>query len=144
MVDARTVRPLPIQRDTLRIGLVNLMPDKITTETQFCTATGAGGNRNRTDPAAIAEPVTSRNTCAAHHERFYQPMVRAGQTCDLDGVIVTGAPVEHDGLRQRSTYWSELTNLFDWIERSGTNACPVRICWAAQAALYHYSRRAKA
>ena len=53
----------------------------------------------------------------------------------FDGMIVTGAPVE-DMPFEDVTYWDEITTIFDWARTHVTST--LYICWAAQAALYHF------
>jgi homoserine O-succinyltransferase len=120
-------------RPVLRVGLVNLMPDKITTEIQF--ARQLAGLDMPVDLKFLCPASrVSRNTCAQHISHFYEDL-DAARHLQLDGVIVTGAPVEMMAF-QDVDYWRELTVLFDFIKASNTPA--LFICWAAQAALYHY------
>lgn len=127
-----------VLRPVLRIGLVNLMPDKITTEIQF--ARRLAGTDKPVDLKFLCPASrVSRNTCANHISRFYKDL-EAARHLQLDGVIVTGAPVEMMPFEDVD-YWRELTGLFDFIKAGNTPA--LFICWAAQAALYHYHGVAK-
>lgn len=120
-------------RPVLRVGLVNLMPDKITTEIQI--ARQLAGTDMPIDLKFLCPASrVSRNTCARHISRYYKGL-DAARHLQLDGVIVTGAPVEMLAFEDVD-YWRELTLLFDFIKASSTPA--LFICWAAQAALHHY------
>ncbi len=117
----------------LRIGLLNLMPNKISTETQLARLLGATPLQIELTLVRITDHV-SRNTSADHMEAFYRPWsdVRAER---FDGFIITGAPVErlpYDDVR----YWAELRSIFDWTQ-THVHRC-FTICWAAQAALFHF------
>lgn len=117
----------------LRIGLLNLMPDKISTETQIARLIGATPLQVELTLVSITGHV-SRNTAADHMAAFYRPWedVRKEQ---FDGFIITGAPVEKLPFEE-VLYWDEMRRIFDWtqthVHRSFT------ICWAAQAALHHF------
>lgn len=117
----------------LRIGLLNLMPNKISTETQLARLLGATPLQIELTLVRMSEHV-SRNTAADHLDAFYRPWsdVRAER---FDGFIITGAPVEHLPFEEVG-YWDELRQIFDWT-RSHVHHC-LTICWAAQAAVYHF------
>ena len=53
----------------------------------------------------------------------------------FDGMIITGAPVEHLEYEQVN-YWEEVSGIFDWARTHVTST--LYICWAAQAGLYHH------
>src|SRR6056297_1503503 len=99
----------------IRIGLLNLMPLKIQTETQFARLIGATPLQIELQLIRMTEH-TSKTTAAAHMESFYRPfadLAASGET--LDGLIVTGAPIEHLPFEE-VTYWSELREVFDWAQ----------------------------
>ncbi|KQZ73502.1 homoserine O-succinyltransferase [Sphingopyxis sp. Root214] len=117
----------------LRIALLNLMPDKISTETQLARLLGATPLQIELTLVRISDHA-ARNTSADHMAAFYRPWshVRAEK---FDGFIITGAPVErlpYDEVR----YWSELRAILDWTQ-THVHRC-FTICWAAQAALFHF------
>jgi homoserine O-succinyltransferase len=117
----------------LRIGLLNLMPNKIRTETQLARLLGATPLQIELTLVRISDHV-ARNTSADHMAAFYRPWsdVKADR---FDGFVITGAPVEHlpyDDVR----YWPELRAIFDWTQ-THVHRC-LTICWAAQAALFHF------
>ena len=92
----------------LRIGLLNLMPNKIDTETQLARLIGPGPLQIELSLVRIThhEP---RHTSAAHMSSFYRPWeeVRAER---FDGLIITGAPVERIAFEE-VTYWDELRRI---------------------------------
>src|SRR5210317_2268780 len=77
----------------IRIGLVNLMPKKIQTETQFARLIGATPLQIELTLIRMSEH-TPKNTSADHMEAFYQPFSEA-KARKFDGLIITGAPIEH-------------------------------------------------
>ncbi|MGH6881769.1 homoserine O-succinyltransferase [Hypericibacter sp.] len=117
----------------LRVGLVNLMPDKPVTETQFARLLGAG---QRDVELVLVLPATHRprNTPAGHLADFYRPW-QAVAAQGLDGLIVTGAPVELLPFAAVD-YWPELCPILDWARRHAKSS--FYVCWAAQAALYRF------
>ncbi len=117
----------------LRIAIVNLMPTKIATETQLLRLLG-------NTPLQVvvtllrAASYTSKNTSEEHLATFYQTFDDV-QNQRFDGLIITGAPVEHLAFEEVD-YWQELTRIMDW---SLTHVySTLHICWGAQAALYHH------
>ena len=117
----------------LKIILFNLMPDKITTETQIARVLGSS-------PLQIeltllrTESYVGKNTPESHLQSFYKTFDQIRDE-KFDGIIVTGAPIEHlefEGVQ----YWDELTNIMDWA--NGHCHSQLYICWAAQAALYNF------
>ncbi|WP_022682826.1 homoserine O-succinyltransferase [Sphingobium bisphenolivorans] len=117
----------------LRIALLNLMPNKISTETQLARLLGATPLQVELTLVRISDHV-SRNTSADHMASFYRPWsdVRDER---FDGFIITGAPVEHLPFEAVS-YWDELRSIFDWTQTHVHRS--LSICWAAQAALKHF------
>src|SRR6056297_4245142 len=97
----------------LRIGLLNLMPKKIQTETQFARLIGATPLQIDLHLIRMTEHQ-SRNTAAEHMETFYRPFQEV-KTEYFDGLIVTGAPIEHLPFSE-VTYWDELCEVFAWTQ----------------------------
>jgi homoserine O-succinyltransferase len=117
----------------LQIALLNLMPEKIKTETQLLRVLGA-------TPLQIEMTLLrpgrheSKNTPQEHLTAFYKTWEEVRDK-RFDALIVTGAPVEH--LPYESvTYWNELTAIFDWTKTNVYSS--LLICWGAQAALHHF------
>lgn len=116
----------------LQVAILNLMPDKIKTETQILRTLGA-------TPLQIEVTLlhmsthTSKNTSQEHLAAFYQTHddVKGRR---FDALIVTGAPLEHLDYEQVG-YWDELKRIFAWAD--GNVYSSLYICWGAMAALYH-------
>ncbi|MDG2406063.1 MAG: homoserine O-succinyltransferase, partial [Paracoccaceae bacterium] len=88
----------------LRIALLNLMPKKIQTEIQFARLIGATPLQIDLSLIRMSEHEP-RNTSAAHMESFYQPFSEVAARAEkFDGLIITGAPIEHLPFSQ-VTYW---------------------------------------
>ena len=117
----------------MRIGLLNLMPNKIKTETQFARLLGATPLQVELRLVKITNHV-ARNTPIDHMLSFYHDW-ESIQDERFDGFIVTGAPVETLPFEQ-VTYWDELRRIFDWTQ-THVHAC-LNICWGAQAAVHHF------
>ena len=117
----------------LRIGLLNLMPNKIKTETQFARLVGATPLQVEMTLIKITSH-TPKNTPAEHMLAFYRNWESVKHE-KFDGFIVTGAPVELLEF-ESVTYWDELRRIFDWTQ-THVHSC-MNICWGAQASLYHF------
>jgi homoserine O-succinyltransferase/O-acetyltransferase len=117
----------------LRIAILNLMPNKETTETQLLRLIG---NSPLQVEVVLLHPSshTSKNTSAEHLESFYKTFDEISHR-RLDGMIVTGAPVEQMEFED-VTYWEELKKIMEWSKTNVTST--MHICWAAQAGLYHH------
>ncbi len=122
----------------MRIGLLNLMPNKIHTETQIARLLGATPLQVELTLVRMTDH-TPRNTPADHMTAFYRPWADIREE-RFDGFIITGAPVE---LRpfDEVHYWPELSDIFNWTQ-THVHHC-FTICWAAQAALHHFYRMEK-
>ncbi|MDG2521204.1 homoserine O-succinyltransferase [Caulobacter segnis] len=117
----------------LRIGLLNLMPDKPKTETQFARLLGATPLQVELSLVQLATHI-SRNTSADHLAAFYRTWDEVAHE-RFDGFIITGASVEtlpFEGVG----YWDELRRILDWTQEH-VHSC-LTICWGAQAALRHF------
>ncbi len=117
----------------LRIGLLNLMPDKVNAETQLARLLGATPLQIELTLVRMTDHV-SRNAPVGHMAAFYRPWneVRAER---FDGFVITGAPVERLAYEDVS-YWPEFCAILDWTQ-THVHRC-FTICWAAQAALFHF------
>jgi len=116
----------------LRICLINLMPKKIATETQFCRLIGATSIAIELT-LCVPDSYRSKTAPAGHMDSFYR---RWSQIRDqpFDGLVVTGAPIETLPFED-VTYWSDLCAIIDWAKARIPSS--LYICWAAQSALYH-------
>ncbi len=117
----------------LKILILNLMPTKITTETQLLRLLG---NSPLQVDVTLLHPETheSKNTSQEHLKTFYKTFSQIKDE-KFDGMIVTGAPVEKLSFDEVH-YWEELQKILEWKRTHVFST--VFICWAAQAAMYHY------
>lgn len=117
----------------LKIVILNLMPLKITTETDLIRLLSNTPLQMEINFMKL-KSHTPKNTPVEHMMMFYKDFdVLKRQT--WDGMIVTGAPVETMPFEQVN-YWAEITEIFDWARTHVTST--LYICWAAQAGLYHF------
>ena len=117
----------------LEIAILNLMPTKEETETQFMRLLSNSPLQVNVT-LVYTESYKSKNTAAAHLERFYKRFEDI-KNKHFDGMIITGAPVETMPFEEVA-YWGELKKIFDFAEKNVTST--IYICWGAQAALYYY------
>lgn len=117
----------------LRMVILNLMPLKITTETDLIRLLSNSPLQIELDFMKI-KGHTPKNTPIEHMQEFYKEFDDiAGDY--YDGMIITGAPVEQLEFEDVN-YWEEITGIFDWARTHVTST--LYICWAAQAGLYHF------
>ncbi len=117
----------------LHILLLNLMPKKIETETQFARLLGNTPLQIELELIAMKSHI-SKNTSESHLSAFYKTFddVRDRK---FDGMIITGAPVEQMPFEEVD-YWDELCEIMEW---SATHVySTLHICWGAQAGLYYH------
>lgn len=117
----------------LKIVILNLMPTKITTETQLLRLIG---NTPLQIETVLLYPASHmpKNTPEEHLLEFYKTFDEIRED-HFDGLIITGAPVEQLPFEQ-VIYWEELTRIMEW---SLTNVySTLHICWGAQAGLYYH------
>ena len=117
----------------LRIAVLNLMPLKITTETDLVRLLSNSPLQIELSFMKV-KSHTSKNTPVEHMQAFYTDFEEMRHH-KYDGFIITGAPVEHMPFEEVS-YWDEMTEIFEWARHNVTST--LYICWAAQAGLYHY------
>ncbi len=117
----------------MRIALLNLMPKKIETETQFARLIGAHPLQIELTLLRPSEHI-SKNTSQAHIGAFYQPW-EAVRDQKFDGLIITGAPIEHLPFEE-VTYWDEISQIFDWTQTNVHSTFGV--CWGGMAMIYHF------
>ena len=119
----------------LRIALLNLMPKKIQTENQFARLIGATPLQIDLSLIRMSDH-DSRNTAADHMVSFYRRFAEVEASGErFDGLIVTGAPVEHLPFDE-VTYWDELRRVFDWAQSHVHSTFGV--CWGGMAMAWHY------
>ena len=117
----------------LKLLLLNLMPTKITTETQILRKLS---NTPLQIEVELLQTVShdAKNTAAEHLETFYTTFDEVRDR-HYDGLIITGAPVELLDFEDVD-YWDELTAIMEW---SKTNVhSTLHICWGAQAGIYYH------
>jgi homoserine O-succinyltransferase len=117
----------------LKIAILNLMPRKETTEIQLLRL--LGNSPLQVDIVLLhIDSHVSKNTAQEHMDSFYKSFDEIkGQK--FDGMIITGAPVEHLEFEE-ITYWEELQAILNWTKTHVTST--FHICWGAQAGLYHH------
>ncbi len=124
--DRQDVRPL-------QIALLNLMPKKVQTETQFARLIGATPLQIDLTLIRMSEHK-AKNTSAEHMEAFYHKFQDIKHR-KFDGLIVTGAPIEHLDFED-VTYWDEIKEIFDWTQTNVLSTFGV--CWGGMAMAYHF------
>lgn len=124
--NAQDIRPL-------NILILNLMPEKQKTELQLLRLLG---NTPLQVNITFLHTVTheSKNVSKSHLDTFYSTFEDVKER-RFDGMIITGAPVEHLKFEEVS-YWQELEEIMEWTKENVTSV--LHICWGAQAALYHH------
>lgn len=117
----------------LEILILNLMPNKVETETQLLRLLG---NNPLQVEITLLHPSShqSRNTSQKHLFSFYQTFSLVKEK-KFDGMIITGAPVENLDFAEVD-FWKELQEIMEWSR--GHVYSTLHICWGAQAALYHH------
>lgn len=117
----------------LRIVILNLMPLKITTETDLVRLLSNTPLQMEIYFMKL-KSHTSKNTPIEHMMMFYKDF-DVLQKEKFDGMIITGAPIEHLEFEDVE-YWNEISKIFAWANTHVTSA--MYICWAAQAGLYYH------
>ncbi|RUT33138.1 homoserine O-succinyltransferase [Arsenicitalea aurantiaca] len=117
----------------LQIGLLNLMPNKERTETQFARLIGASPLQVDLTLVRITDH-RSKNTAEDYLDTFYQTW-ESVRDRKFDGFIVTGAPIANIPFEEVK-YWSEMVEIMNWTQTNVHHT--MFICWGAQAALYHF------
>ncbi|MCO6024729.1 homoserine O-succinyltransferase [Prevotella cerevisiae] len=117
----------------LKIVILNLMPLKITTETDLIRLLSNTPLQLEINFMRLKTHIP-KNTPVEHMVMFYKDFDEL-RNHKFDGMIVTGAPVETLEFEDVE-YWEEVKGIFDWARTHVTST--LYICWAAQAALYHF------
>lgn len=124
--DRQDIRPL-------KIALLNLMPQKIQTENQFARLIGATPLQIDLTLVRMSEHRT-KTTAAAHMEEFYRAFSDVKHE-KFDGLIITGAPIEHLEFDQ-VTYWDEMVEVLNWTQTNVHSTFGV--CWGGMAMINHF------
>lgn len=117
----------------LKILLLNLMPKKIETETQFSRLLGNSPLQVELE-LIHTKTHKSKNVAEEHLLSFYKYFEDVKDN-NYDGFIITGAPVEHMEFEDVE-YWQELTEIMEWSKTHVHST--LHICWGAQAGLYYH------
>ncbi len=117
----------------MKIGLLNLMPQKQKTETQLARLIGATPLQIDLTLVTTGSYVPS-NVSAHHLATFYRAWEEVREE-KFDGFIITGAPVETLPFEEVK-YWVELERIIDWTQTNVQST--LDICWGAQAAMHHF------
>lgn len=117
----------------LKILILNLMPNKVETETQLLRLLG---NTPLQTEITLLKTATyqSKNTSEDHLESFYKTFEEVKEH-NFDGLIITGAPIETMPFEEVS-YWEELKEIMEYSKTNITST--LHICWGSQAGLYYH------
>ena len=124
--ETQQIRPLVIV-------LLNLMPTKITTETQLSRVLGNTPLQVHLELMMVSSHKP-KNTPEEHLLAFYKTFAELKHR-KFDGMVITGAPVEHMPFEEVG-YWQELCEIMEWSKTHVHST--FHICWAAQAGLYYH------
>ena len=128
LAEKQDIRPL-------KIILLNLMPEKIKTETQFARLIGSTPLQIEFTLLRVSSHI-SKNTSKEHLINFYKTFDDV-RNQKYDGLIVTGAPIEHLPFEEVD-YWRELKTILEWAKTSVHSVFGV--CWGAMAMLYYFHK----
>lgn len=117
----------------LKIVVLNLMPLKITTETDLIRVLSNSPLQMEISFMKLRSH-TPKNTPIEHMMMFYRDF-EVMRDEKFDGMIITGAPVELMDFEEVN-YWQEISTIFSWAKTHVTST--LYICWAAQAGLYYH------
>ena len=117
----------------IEIAILNLMPTKETTETQFMRLLSNSPLQVNITLVRTAS-YNPTHTEQSYLERFYKSFAQIKDR-KFDGMIITGAPVENMPF-ESVAYWRELEEILDWTATNVTST--LFICWGAQAALHYF------
>ncbi|MBQ3100168.1 MAG: homoserine O-succinyltransferase [Clostridia bacterium] len=117
----------------LKVAVLNLMPTKITTETQLIRL--LSNTPLQVELTLLKTAMhTPKHTSAEHMNAFYKSFDEIKDE-KFDGLVITGAPVEDIDFEDVD-YWPEMKAVMDWSKTHVFST--LHICWAAQAGLYHH------
>ena len=117
----------------LKIGILNLMPTKITTETQLARLLGNTPLQVEIELVQVSSHK-AKNVSEEHMLAFYKTFDEIRNN-KYDGFVITGAPVERLPFEEVD-YWDELCEIMEWTKTHVHST--FHICWGAQAALYYH------
>lgn len=117
----------------LKVGILNLMPNKIETEVQLLRLLSNTPLQIDVDFIRI-DNLAPKNTPQSHMDAFYNDFSHIADK-KYDGLIVTGAPLallKYEDVK----YWDTMTTILEWAQRHVNST--LYLCWAAHAAMYHF------
>jgi len=117
----------------LKVGILNLMPNKIETEVQLLRLLSNTPLQIEVDLIRI-DNQAPKNTPQSHMDAFYHDFSQVANK-KYDGLIVTGAPLamlKYEDVK----YWDTMTTILEWAQRHVNST--LYLCWAAHAAMYHF------
>lgn len=117
----------------LQFGLLNLMPNKQRTETQFARLIAATPLQIDLSLVRVTDPL-SRSTPEEYLQSFYSTWEEVRER-KFDGFVVTGAPIANMPFEE-VRYWPEMVEIMNWTQTNVHHT--MFICWGAQAALHHF------
>lgn len=117
----------------LEVGILNLMPNKIQTESQLCRLLSNTPLQINIDLIRI-DGRESKHTPKQHLDTFYHDFEEV-KNKRYDGLIITGAPVALMPYEEIA-YWQHITQIMDWANSHVQST--LYLCWAAHAAMYHH------
>lgn len=117
----------------LKVAVLNLMPTKITTETQLIRL--LSNTPLQVELTLLKTAMhTPKHTSAEHMDAFYKSFDEIKNE-KFDGLVITGAPVEDIDF-EKVDYWPEMKAVMEWSKTHVFST--LHICWAAQAGLYYH------
>ncbi|MBN1648835.1 MAG: homoserine O-succinyltransferase [Spirochaetales bacterium] len=117
----------------LNILILNLMPLKIDTETHLLRV--LSNSPLQVEVTLLQTTTHTPQNTSQHHLKTFYSTFEEIRNDKFDGMIFTGAPVEHLDFEEVD-YWKEIRTIMDWAKHHVTSS--LFICWAAQAGLFHY------
>ncbi|MFV0518097.1 MAG: homoserine O-succinyltransferase [Aminipila sp.] len=117
----------------LKILMINLMPDKATTETQIARVLANSPLQVELTLVRM-ESHEAKNVQEKYLETFYKTFDEVKHE-RFDGMILTGAPVETLKFEEVD-YWEELCEILEYAKTNVYSS--MYICWGAQAGLYYH------
>lgn len=117
----------------LNVLMLNLMPTKIVTETQFLRKLSNTPLQVEVEFLHMASHV-STHVDQSHLSTFYKTFdqIRGKK---FDGMIITGAPLDFVEFEDVD-YWEELREILEWTKTHVH--CTLHSCWGSFAGLYYH------
>ncbi len=113
----------------LRIGILNIMPEAEKYEISILKLIAKQAIPVETILIKVKNHAY-RSTNKQHLEKFYLAFDQVIDTKKLDGLVITGAPVETMPF-ENITYWNELVEIFKYAQRNIIST--MGLCWGGIA-----------